>query len=174
MEFKLHEAIQILEKTPALLTGLLADLPEGFTHNNEGPDTWSPYDVIGHLIQGEKVDWISRAKIILSDQNDIPFEPFDRFAQFDNSKGKSLEQLLSEVAELRRDNLVSLKAMQIGENDLNKKGIHPELGETTLRQLLSTWVAHDLGHIIQITRVMAKQYTEEVGPWTKYLSLFHK
>lgn len=171
MQFEIKEGILILERTPKLLQDWLSGLPDNFIHNNEGSDTWSPYDIIGHLIQGEKDDWIPRAKIIISGE-ERSFEPFDRFAQFEHSKGKSLVELLDEFRALRNENLNNLKELNIQEGDLDKTGIHPELGEVTLRQLLSTWVAHDLSHIVQISRTMARNYAEEVGPWTKYLSVF--
>jgi hypothetical protein len=173
MNFKLKEGIAILERTPQLLKDWLSGLPHNFVNNNEGPDTWSPYDVVGHLIQGEKDDWITRSQIILSGSK-TPFHPFDRFAQFEHSKGKPLDELLDEFIELRKKSLDDLHALNIQESDLAKTGIHPGLGEVTLRQLLSTWVAHDLGHIVQISRTMARQYTNEVGPWTKYLSVFDR
>ncbi len=171
MEFNLSHATDILQRTPQSLSILLKDLPTDWTNQNEGPDTWSPFDVIGHLIHGEKTDWIPRAKIILSDLPNKAFVPFDRFAQFENSKGKSLNDLLKEFTELRKANLETLNTMQLDEKKLAMTGIHPEFGPTTLRQLLSTWVAHDLGHIIQISRVMAKNYKDEVGPWKKYLKV---
>lgn len=171
MEFEIKKAKEILERTPVVLNNLLAGLSEEWTRQNEGPDTWSPYDVIGHLIHGENTDWIPRAQVILSESDDKNFVPFDRFAQFENSKGKSTNDLLAEFTSLRKSNLQVLDSMDINEDNLKKTGIHPEFGAITLKQLLSCWVAHDLGHIVQISRVMAKQYKEEVGPWTKYLKV---
>ncbi len=171
MEFNLTESIQILGKTPLVISTMLKNLPEAWIKTNEGGDTWSPYDVVGHLIHGERTDWIPRALIILSEVADKTFEPFDRFAQFENSKGKSLDELLTEFGQLREENLQKLKALNIDEKALLKIGIHPEFGPVTLKQLLSAWVVHDLGHINQITRVMAKNYKIEAGPWTKYLSI---
>lgn len=171
MEFNLEESIQILSKTPSVISNLLKELPETWIKTNEGGDTWSPYDVVGHLIHGEKTDWIPRAMIILSKAKDKTFKPFDRFAQFENSRGKTLEQLLSEFSELRTENLQKLQNMNLNEQILKKQGIHPEFGTVTLKQLLSAWVVHDLGHIHQLTRVMAKNYKAEAGPWTKYLSV---
>ena len=173
MQFDLQKSILILERTPIVLKELLKDLPNDWITPNEGPDTWSPFDVVGHLIHGEKTDWVPRTKIILEDGVDKPFEPFDRFAQFENSKGKSLNELLDQFDNLRKANLKELKSLDV-ENNLKKKGRHPELGEVTLSNLLSSWVVHDLGHISQITRVMAKQYIDEVGLWKKYLGILEK
>ncbi|MEQ6165682.1 DinB family protein [Ekhidna sp. MALMAid0563] len=171
MKFSLEKSIHILERTPAVLKTLLKNLSEDWTAPNEGPDTWSPYDVVGHLIHGEKTDWIPRAKIILEQGESQPFTPFDRFAQFEESKGKTLNQLLDEFESHRTDNIKTLKALNITEADLTKTGIHPEFGAVTLENLLAAWVVHDLGHIHQISRVMAKQYTNEVGPWTQYMGV---
>lgn len=168
MHYSLNDAINILDRTPKVLSSLLTGLPEEWTHTNEGENTWSPYDVIGHLIHGEKTDWVIRAKIILN-QESRSFEPFDRFAQFEDSKGKSLSELLEEFQTLRSTNIEELKQLNITPETLEWKGLHPELGQVTLRNLLSTWVAHDLGHIVQVSRVMAKHYKLEVGVWTKYL-----
>lgn len=173
MQFNLEKSIQILERTPGVLKQLLQGLPEDWTTPNEGPDTWSPYDIVGHLIHGERTDWIPRTKIVLEYGEDKPFEPYDRFAQFEESKGKNLHRLLEEFETLRKANLEELKSLDIGAN-LDKKGKHPELGEVTLSNLLSSWVVHDLGHIAQISRVMAKQYKEEVGVWEQYLGILHK
>jgi len=157
-----------------VLKVFLSNLPADWTHRNEGGDTWSPYDVLGHLIHGEKTDWIVRAEIILNDSANKEFKSFDRYAQFRNSKRKKLEQLLSEFEKLRAENLSKLKAMNISTADLSRKGIHPQLGIVTLKQLLSTWVTHDLTHIAQISRVMAKQYKDEVGPWVEYIGILNK
>lgn len=171
MKFDLSKSTLILERTPTVLNSLLSDLPDHWILPNEGEETWSPYDVIGHLVHGEKTDWISRAKIILSEGTDKSFKPFDRFAQFEESKGKSINQLLDDFNVLRKNNLTELKSLNITEQQLQLEGRHPEFGVVTLRQLLSTWVAHDLGHIAQISRVMAKQYVDEVGPWKAYLGI---
>ena len=173
MEFSLSEAISILERTPKILREILSGLSENWTHQNEGGESWSAFDVVGHLIHGERTDWIIRAKIILS-EGDKYFELFDRFAQFEESKGKSLDELLTVFQELRVDNLKELSRFNISEDDLVKTGIHPEFGEVTMRQLLATWVTHDLGHIVQISRVLAKQYKEEVGPWTRYIGVLNQ
>lgn len=173
MHFNINKSIEILEQTPKTLTSLLENLSDDWIYSNEGAKTWSPFDVIGHLIHGEKTDWTQRLQKVLSD-DDSHFEPFDRFAQFENSKGKSIHQLLNEFQELRIRNLDYFRSLHIADADLNKTGIHPDFGEVTMRQLLATWVAHDLGHIAQISRVLAKQYKDEVGPWTAYLSILQK
>lgn len=174
MEFNLTQSIAILERTPSVLKIFLKDLPPEWTHQNEGENTWSPYDIIGHLIHGEKTDWMTRAKIILSDGPKKEFPPFDRFAQFENSKGKRLNDLLEEFEKLRIQNLEELKAFNFSETHFSLEGIHPALGKTTLKQLLATWVVHDLGHIVQISRVMAKQYQTEVGPWIEFLGILRR
>ncbi|MEN3326553.1 MAG: hypothetical protein V7638_1360 [Acidobacteriota bacterium] len=171
MEFELAQAIAVLQRTPATLTSLLRDLPEPWLVQNEGPETWSPYDVIGHLIHGDETDWIPRAKIILEHGETRPFEPFDRVAMFEASKGKSIVELLDTFAQLRTQNLRELESPNLTSDLLDKRGRHPELGLVTLRQLLSTWVVHDLGHVRQIVRVMSKQYGDAVGPWKAYLSI---
>jgi hypothetical protein len=168
MQFSLSSAYEILERTPGVYKVLLSGLSPAWTHCNEGGESWSAYDVVGHLIHGEKTDWMIRVEIILGNSADKTFEPFDRFAQIQDSKGKSLEELLDEFAKLRQANLQKLKALQLNEDDLDRKGMHPDLGEVSLRQLLSTWTIHDLGHLNQVSRVMVKQYKEEVGPWKAY------
>ena len=173
MEFDLDEAMAALSRTPAALKAMLNGLPRNWVENNEGPETWSPYDVVGHLIHGERVDWITRAKIILDHGAARPFDPFDRFAQFEESKGKTLGELLDEFSELRERNLTILREMKISPDDFEKTGQHPALGRVTLKELLSTWVTHDLDHIAQIARTMAKQYAAEVGPWKAYISILH-
>lgn len=174
MQFDLSKSIEILERTPAVLKTLLAKLSDDWVFENEGPDTWSPYEVIGHLIHCEKTDWLVRAQVILSEKEDKTFEPFDRFAQLKAGKEKPLEELLEEFQVLREKNLEELKSMQINAEKLKKTGIHPAFGEVNLAQLLSSWTVHDLGHIVQIARVMAKQYKEAVGPWSEYLGVLHK
>ena len=171
MKFKITQAIEILERTPSTLGTLLDGLSEEWTENNEGEESWSPYDVVGHLIHGEKTDWIKRLEIVLADGGNKIFEPFDRFAQFEESKGKTLNQLLAEFKDIRTENLQYLKSKNLNGNDFHKKGIHPALGEATLENLLSTWVVHDLNHLSQISRVMAKQYKNSVGPWVEYLPI---
>jgi len=171
MQFSLENSLPILEQTPAVLRTFFAQLPEAWVNTNEGENTWSVFDVVGHLIHGEHTDWIPRTKLILSNNEVKTFIPFDRFAQFQDSRGKTLTQLLSTFKLLRHQNIISLKSFSISDTDLSKTGIHPEFGTVTLKQLLATWVAHDLGHIAQISRVMAKQYKEEAGPWTQYLKI---
>jgi DinB family protein len=174
MEFELAHAMEILRRTPATLSSLLRDLPEPWLAQNEGPETWSPYDVIGHLIHGEETDWIPRAKIILEHGETRAFEPFDRVAMFEESKGKSIVELLERFAQLRTENLRELQTMNLTSDLLSKRGMHPELGTVTLQQLLATWVVHDLGHVRQVVRVMSKQYRETVGPWRAYLSILEE
>ena len=171
MTFDLNHSINLLSRTPETLRMLLQGLPDDFVRSNEGENTWSPYEVLGHLIHGENTDWIPRARIILSDQEDKTFEPYDRFAQQRADQTRSIDVLLDEFADLRAKNLEELKAMGIDDAQLNQRGIHPALGPATLRELLATWTTHDLGHIAQITRVMAKQYKDEVGPWAAYLGV---
>lgn len=171
MNFNLENSIDILQRTPDVLQHLLNDIAEEWSMRNEGPDTFSPYDVVGHLIHGERSDWITRMELILSTKSDKKFRPYDRFAQFEESKGKSMNQLLSEFKELRERNLTLLKSANLKESDFQKKGIHPKFGEVTLQELLSTWTVHDLSHIAQITRVMCKQYKAAVGPWMEYLPI---
>jgi DinB superfamily len=171
MEFQLDHAKEILRRTPATLKSLLQHLPNEWALSNEGLDTWSPFDVMGHLIHGEETDWIPRAKIILGYDENRTFEPFDRFAMFEKSRGKSLGDLLILFERLRGESLRELDSMNLTSELLGKRGIHPELGAVTLSQLLSSWVVHDLGHIGQIVRVMAKQYREAVGPWQAYLPI---
>lgn len=174
MEFGLEKSIEILERTPKILESFLFGLSDEWLYGKEGSDTWSAFDVVGHLIHGEKTDWIERLNIILIGNGNKTFQPFDRFAQFEASKGKTINELLNEFTELRVKNLERLKSMNISEVDFKKEGKHPELGVVTLKNLLATWVAHDLGHIAQIARVMAKQYKTEVGPWTAYLGVLNR
>jgi uncharacterized damage-inducible protein DinB len=171
MEYRLDQAKEVLRRTPGTLNALLRDLPDDWALANEGPETFSPYDVIGHLIEGEEHDWIPRARIILEHGEAKPFEKFDRFAMYEKSKGKSLAELLARFEEVRDASLRQLDEMNLTPELLQKRGTHPALGAVTLSQLLSAWVVHDLGHIRQIVRVMAKQYREEIGPWTAYLSI---
>jgi DinB superfamily len=169
MTFDLERSTRILSRTPVVLDALLRGLPPEWTHVNEGPDTWSPYDVIGHLIHGERTDWMVRAHLILGDAADKTFVPFDRFAQFSMDQAEPIESRLATFAALRESNLEALAALNLTERDLDQTGEHPALGRVTLRQLLATWVTHDLDHIVQISRVMAKQLTAEVGPWVEYI-----
>ena len=174
MEFRLDEATEILRRTPRTLNALLRDLPDEWARADEGPDTWSAYDIVGHLIHGEETDWMPRARIILSDGEARAFEPFDRFAMFEKSAGKSLSGLLDEFERLRAQSLGELEEMRLAPEALTKRGRHPELGAVTLGELLATWVAHDLGHLAQIARVMARRYEAAVGPWRAYLSILKR
>lgn len=174
MEIQLEQAVEILERTPAVLNQLLRGLSDSWVFMNEGPETWSPYDIMGHLIHGDETDWIPRAKIILAHGAERAFEPFDRFAQFEKSKGKSLEELLETFALLRQRNLEELTRLRLTPEQLAKRGRHPDLGEVTLGQLIATWAVHDLSHISQVTRVMCKQYGSAVGPWKEYLPILRR
>lgn len=171
MNFSIPHSIEILERTPRIIESMLKGISDEWAHSNEGPETWSPYDVVGHLIHGETTDWITRMELILSESENKKFKPFDRFAQFEESKGKTLEQLIEEFKAVRKKNIDHFKSKNITEEHLDRTGIHPSFGTVTLRQLLSTWVAHDLGHLGQISRVMAKRYTHDVGPWYEYLRI---
>ena len=173
MEFNIQSALQILERTPSVIETILRNLDNGWTMNNEGDATWSAYDIVGHYIHGEKTDWIPRMQVILGNNVDKQFVPFDRFAQFTNSNGKSLDQLLDEFKSMRIENLAELRRVEFSEELLNRTGIHPKFGTVTLKQLLATWVVHDLTHIYQISRVMAKQYEKEVGPWKEFLGVLN-
>lgn len=173
MKFDLNRSIEILSNTPSVLESILHNLSDDWLHANEGPDTWSPYDIIGHLVHGEQTDWMERTDIILFSE-DKRFKKFDRFAQFTESKGKTIHVLLAEFRKLREKNIEHVKSLQLTEDKLNMTGIHPSFGDVTLRQLLSTWTVHDLNHISQICRVLAKQYKPETGPWVEYLPLLTK
>ena len=172
-EHNLQHSIALLARTPATLDALLRDLPDAWTRCVEGEKTWSAFDVIGHLIHGERTDWMPRARIILESGETRVFEKFDRWAQERASAGKSLPQLLDEFAELRGENLADLRAMNLTREQLALRGQHPELGVVTLSELLATWAAHDLTHVHQISRIMAHQYRDIVGPWTQYLGVMH-
>lgn len=174
MQFHLTTSLEILERTPDVLAAMLHGLSDDWTTPNEGGETWSAYDIVGHLIHGEKTDWIPRMEIILAGKADRTFEPFDRFAQFADSKGKSLVQLLAEFKQLRAENIAKLRAKKLTDADFAKTGTHPAFGEVTLTQLLATWTVHDLTHIAQIARVLAKQYKDEVGPWKAYLGVLSR
>jgi len=169
MRFELESAIDVLRRTPTALRALLAEVAEPWARGTEGDDTFSPFDVVGHLIDGEETDWIPRARIILARGADPRFEPYDRFRHRGRNVDRSLESLLTEFAELRDANLRLLRSWRLGEAELDLPGNHPSLGQVTLRQLLASWVAHDLGHIAQVARVMAKQYRDQVGPWVPFL-----
>lgn len=173
MEQDLENTIALLARTPAALNALLRDLPEPWTFRNEGDKTWTAFDVIGHLIHGERTDWMPRARMILQFGESRVFEPFDRLAQVRDSQGKSLGQLLDEFARLRTENLLELRRLNLSPQDLQRRGRHPALGVVTLSELLATWAAHDLTHLHQVSRIMAHQYREAVGPWRAYLGVLH-
>lgn len=171
MKFDLEKSLEILEKTPTVIRALLSAASKEWVMNNEGAETFSPYDVVGHLIQGEKTDWPERIKMILEFGTAKAFVPYDRFAMFTESAGKPIAELLDEFEQLRKVNIEWLRSLNLSETDFMKKGNHPTFGEVTLAQLISTWVVHDLTHLSQITRVMAKQYKEEIGPWVLFFRL---
>jgi len=174
MEFQLHHAREILRRTPDTLNSLLRHLPDEWALANEGPETWSPFDVVGHLIHAEEADWIPRAKIIMEYGEERAFEPFDRFAMFEKSRGRSLGDLLDRFEWLRGESLKDLEGMNLRPEMLGRRGMHPDLGVVTLGHLLSTWVVHDLGHIGQVVRVIAKHYDEAVGAWQAYLPILSR
>lgn len=173
MDHNLPHTISLLSRTPAILNTLLRDLPEAWTLRNEGENTWSAFDVVGHLIHAERTDWMPRARMILQFGETKPFEPFDRWGQERESQGKSLPQLLDEFARLRSENLTELRSLNLRPDDLDRRGRHPALGAVTLSELLATWAAHDLTHLHQISRVMAHQYRDAVGPWSAFLGVLH-
>jgi hypothetical protein len=168
MTFDLARGVLILDRTPGVLRSLLDGLPDEWIRPNEGGESWNPFNVVGHLIDGERTDWIPRARIILN-REARAFEPFDRFNHLTATRGKPLAELLDTFEQLRRANLKTLAGWNLSDHQLELTGAHPELGPVTLRELLAAWVVHDLGHIGQIVRVMAKQYDQEVGPWKAYL-----
>ncbi|MBA3887746.1 MAG: DinB family protein [Acidobacteria bacterium] len=174
MSFQLPDGIAVLERTPATFRALLGDVPDPWTTCNEGPDTFSAFDNVGHLIHGERTDWIPRAGIILAQGASRRFEPYDRFAHIHESAGMSLAELLDEFGRLRAENLSILRGWNLSEEELALEGEHPALGPVTLRQLLATWVAHDLGHLAQTARVMAKRYRDAVGPWRAFLPIMDR
>ena len=170
-EFSLAEAIPVLTRTPETLAALLRGLPNMWVRCNEGKDTWSAFDILGHLISGERTDWMPRVRILLENGEARSFDPFDRFAQLKESQDKSLEQRLDDFSRLRRENLTALQTLNLQKEDLTRRGRHPELGVVTLSQLLATWAVHDLTHLHQLSRVMAHQYRDAVGPWNVYLGV---
>ena len=169
MNFDLELSIDVLRRSPAALQALLAEAAEPWVRGTEGPETFSPFDVVGHLIDGEETDWIPRARIILAKGASVRFDPYDRFRHLARNSGRSLTSLLAEFAELRAANLELLRSWHLTATELDLPGEHPSLGRVTLRQLLAAWVVHDLGHVAQVARVMAKQYSEAVGPWVPFL-----
>jgi hypothetical protein len=173
MPHHLENTMSLLRRTPAALNALLRDLPETWTLRGEGDKTWTAFDVVGHLIHAERADWIPRAKIILQHGDSQPFAPFDRLGHEREIRGKSLGELLDEFARVRSENLSELRALDIQPEDLDRPGRHPALGSVTLSQLLATWAAHDLTHLHQISRIMAYQYREAVGPFSAYLGVLH-
>jgi hypothetical protein len=170
-EFRLSEAIAILTRTPATLNAMLLGLPNAWVRSNEGSGTWNAFDIVGHLIVGERTDWIPRVRHLLENGEGRPFDPFDRFAQMNERQDKPLELLLNDFAYLRRENLATLQEMNLQHEDLIRRGTHPALGVVTLSELLATWTVHDLTHLHQLSRVMAHQYREAVGPWSAYLGV---
>ena len=171
MQFILDQAVEILSRTPATLRSLLSGLSEPWVNNRYGEATFSPFDVVGHLLSGERRDWIPRLRIILEDGESRPFDPFNRFGMYEESRGKTLAELLDSFERLRQENVAALQSSGLTEDKLSRRGTHPDLGPVTARQLIATWVVHDLGHLAQIARAMAFQYGEQVGPWKQYLSI---
>lgn len=174
MNFQLDDAIALLEKTPQVVRAWLEGLPAEWIYSDETGDDWGAFDILGHFIHGERTDWIPRAKIILSDRDDKTFESFDRFAQFEDSKGKSLDELLETFEALRAKNIAELRELSLEAGDYQKTGVHPELGAVNLGQLLATWVVHDLDHLAHIAQVMGKKYASHVGPWGAYLGILNQ
>ena len=173
MQVDLKQTVSLLERTPLMMCALLEGISEELIRSNEGPGTWSAFDVLGHLIHGEKTDWIPRAKIILQEGENRPFDPFDREAMLETSKGKTLAELLEEFDRLRKENLETIRTMNLSPSDYARKGMHPALGSVTLGELLATWVVHDLDHLTQVLRVTAKYFGSAVGPWEAYLSVLN-
>jgi DinB superfamily len=171
MEFRFEDALPVLERTPSALRALLHDLPEPWIRATEGPGTWSPFDVVGHLNYGDRANWMPRAEHLLLHGDAVAFPPFDREGMFRESSGRSLAQLLDTFDVLRAASLDRLAALRLTDADLARRGRHPEFGEVTLGEHLSTWVVHDMTHLGQIVRVMALQYATAVGPWKAYLSI---
>lgn len=174
MNLSINNSIEVLERTPNVLHSLLNNISNQWSSNNEGGETWSPFDVLGHLIHCDEYNWIPRIEVALSDSTVRNFVPLDRFAQLEKSKGKNLNQLLDEFVQVRVSSLEALRSLSITDEQLTNVAIHPELGPVTLSQLISTWVVHDLDHLAQISRVMAKQYKDEVGPWKKYMKVLNQ
>lgn len=171
MKYRTQQAVEILRNTPAVLRAMLANLSEPWIINHYGDQTFSPFDVVGHLIHGERADWIPRARLILQHGEAVVFEPFDRYAMYEQNKGKSITELLDTLETLRTENLVALQGLELIDADLERRGTHPTLGPATLRELLAAWVVHDLNHIAQIAKAMAFQYADQVGPWRQHLSI---
>lgn len=174
MDFNLTDTLAVLERTPGVLRALLAGLPPAWSHADDGPDTWTPFDVVGHLIDGEETDWMTRVRIILSPEEDRRFHPFDRLRHLEGRGRETLDERLQRFTELRERNLQELKSLDLTPELFRRTGEHPAFGTVTLDQLLATWATHDLGHIVQISRTMARQYEDAVGPWKEYLSVLHR
>ena len=172
-ELSLAETTEVLTRTPTILNVLLRGLPSIWVRRNEGEDSWNAFDIVGHLIVGERTDWMPRVRILLENGEARAFDPFDRFAQFKESQGKSMDQLLDDFACLRRENLAALQALNLQPEDWVRRGLHPALGVVTLAELLATWAVHDLNHVHQLSRVMACQYRDVVGPWSAFLGVLH-
>lgn len=171
--FSVGDASEVLRATPATVRALVGDLSKAWTASSSNPESWGVFDIVGHLVHGEETDWIRRSRIILEQSDKRTFETFDRTAMFERSSGKTLDQLIDEFATLREKNVGTLLSWNLTDEQLDLRGVHPELGEVTLKQLLATWVAHDLTHLRQIVTVMAKRYDGEVGPWRRYLSILN-
>ena len=174
MTFELAHALAVLERTPATLRALLAGLPDEWTHPNEGPDTFSAYDNVGHLVHLERTDWVARARIVLAQGPERRFAPVDRFGMYRESAGRPLAALLDDFARLRAANLETVRGWSLGERELALEAEHPAFGAVTLQQLLAAWAVHDLGHVAQTARVMARQYRDAVGPWRAYLPILDR
>jgi DinB family protein len=167
----LEQTTALLARTPAALDAILRDLPEAWTLRNEGENSWSAFDIVGHLVHGERTDWMPRVKMVLEFGESQTFPPFDRWGQVRESQGKSLDQLLDEFARLRAENLDQLRGLNLGREDFERRGRHPALGVVSLSELLATWAIHDLTHLHQLSRVLAYQYRDAVGPWSAYLGV---
>ena len=170
---ELGQTVSLLQRTPAALDALLRNLPDTWTRQNEGDGTWSAFDIVGHLIHGERTDWMVRVNALLQFGPDHTFEPFDRTGHATQIEGRTLAQLLDEFARLRSESLRALHALDLQPEDLERQAHHPAFGPVTLSQLLATWAVHDLTHLHQLSRVLAHQYTDSVGPWKKYLGVLH-
>jgi len=171
MEHDLRDTLALLARTPAVLDALLRDMPDTWTVRNEGAESWTAFDVVGHLIHAERTDWMTRAWMIVQFGETQTFQPFDRWAQIEENQGKSLNELLTVFARMRSASLDALRALNLRQEDLDRRGSHPSLGAVTLSQLLATWAVHDLTHLHQLSRLMAYQYRDAVGPWSKYLGV---
>lgn len=169
--FSLDSGLLILERTPAVLRVQLSGLSDEWLRATEGGETWSPYDVVGHLAHLERTDWMVRVRRVLAGGEERKFDPVDRIAMLRGDRDRPIVELLDEFERLRRQNVADLRGLELGDEDLLREGLHPSLGPVTLRNLLATWVAHDLGHLVQVGRVMARRYRDEVGPWREYLSV---